>query len=53
MSMISVLAIASGLFLVCAAAVLLMRRRRIGVSGLENVSVSRQWLIEHQADDCS
>jgi hypothetical protein len=51
--MISVIVIASGLGLLCAAAVLLMRRRRVGFSGLDNVSVSRQWLIEHQADDPS
>jgi hypothetical protein len=52
--MVSVIAIASGLCLLCAAAVvLLMRRRRIGFSGLDNASVSRQWLIEHQADDRS
>ena len=51
--MVSLLVIASGLFLVCAAAVVLMRRRRPGFSGLDNASVSRQWLIEHQADDRS
>lgn len=51
--MASVIAIASGLCLLCAAAFLLMRRRRVGFSGLDNVSVSRQWLIEHQADDRS
>jgi hypothetical protein len=51
--MVSLLVIASGFFLVCAAAVVLMRRRRPGFSGLDNASVSRQWLIEHQADDHS
>lgn len=34
------------------AAIVRLRRRRIGVSGLDNVSVSRQWLLQHQSDDC-
>ena len=27
------------------------RPRDFGISYLENVSVSRQWLVQHQADD--
>ncbi|HUR33096.1 MAG TPA: hypothetical protein VM032_04825 [Vicinamibacterales bacterium] len=48
--MIGVIAIAS----VCglaAAAIMFLRRRRVGFSGLDNSSVSRQWLMEHQGDD--
>ena len=51
--MVSVITIASLLCLVFGAAVLLVRRRRMGFSGLDNVSVSRQWLMQHQADDRS
>jgi hypothetical protein len=51
--MVSVIAIASGFLLLCAAAIVLMRRRRVGFSALDNASVSRQWLAEHQADDHS
>lgn len=29
------------------------RKRAVGISYLENVSVSRQWLMQHQADDRS
>jgi hypothetical protein len=50
--MVSLIAIASGFFLLCAAAVVL-RRRRVGFRALDNASVSRQWLIEHQADEHS
>jgi hypothetical protein len=52
-SMVSVIAIASGLCLFCAAALVLTRRRRVSFSGLDNIRVSRQWLIQHQADDHS
>jgi hypothetical protein len=52
--MLSAIAIASFVFCVAfGAAVVLMRRRRVGFSSLENVSVSRQWLIQHQGDDRS
>ena len=53
--MVSVIAVVSMLFLTAAAVSLLRRgRRRNGnVSHLENVSVSRQWLMQHQADDRS
>jgi hypothetical protein len=51
--MVSVITIASLLCLALAAAVLFVWRRRIGFSGLDNISVSRQWLIQHQADDRS
>lgn len=50
-SMIGVIAIACGLGVCAAAAALLFLRRRRMYSGLENVTVSRQWLIEHQADE--
>ena len=29
------------------------RKRGVNISYLENVSVSRQWLMQHQADDRS
>lgn len=51
--MVSVITIASLFCLAFAAAVLFVWRRRIGFSGLDNISVSRQWLIQHQADDRS
>jgi hypothetical protein len=53
--MISVLAVVSMLLLTAAAAAYLLRgrRRHLPVSYLENVSVSRQWLMQHQADDRS
>jgi len=44
--------IASVLGLASLAAVLRLRRRRVGVNGLDNVSVSRQWLVQHQSDEC-
>jgi hypothetical protein len=51
--MFSLIAIASLVCLAVGAAVLIIRRRRVGFSGLDNVSVSRQWLMQHQADDRS
>lgn len=53
--MVSVIAVVSLLcFTIAAAAFLLRGRRRdITVSYLDNVSVSRQWLMQHQADDRS
>jgi hypothetical protein len=51
--MVSVITVASLLCLALGVGVLLMRRRRVGFSGLENVSVSRRWLMQHQADDRS
>lgn len=33
--------------------VIRVRRRRLGFSGLDNISVSRQWLIQHQTDERS
>jgi hypothetical protein len=51
--MVSVITIASLFCLAFAGAVLFLWRRRVGVSGLDNISVSRQWLIQHQADDRS
>lgn len=32
---------------------LLVRRRRGAFSALDHISVSRQWLMQHQADDRS
>lgn len=43
--------IASVLGLASLAAVVRLRRRRVGVNGLDNVSVSRQWLVQHQSDE--
>jgi len=51
--MFSIIGIASLLCLAIAAAVLLFRRRRVGFTGLDNATVSRQWLMEHQTDDRS
>lgn len=53
--MISVVAIVSALLLTIAAAAYFVRarRRHLSVSYLDNVSVSRQWLMQHQADDHS
>ena len=45
----SVLGLAS---LASLAAVVRLRRRRVGFNGLDNVSVSRQWLVQHQSDQC-
>ena len=53
MVMVSVIAIASLFCIAVAAAIRFVRRRRVGFSGLDNISVSRQWLIEHQTDDRS
>jgi len=33
--------------------VIRVRKRGVSISYLENVSVSRQWLMQHQADDRS
>jgi hypothetical protein len=51
--MVSVVALGSLLCLAIAAAALLFRQRRVGVNGLDNVTVSRQWLAQHRADDHS
>ena len=51
--MVSVITIASLFCLALAAAALLVLRRRTGFTGPDNISVSRQWLIQHQADDRS
>lgn len=53
--MVSILAVVSMLCLTVAAAALVLRarRRNIAVPYLENASVSRQWLMQHQSDDCS
>ena len=51
--MVSVITIASLFCFALAAAVLFVLRRRMGFSGPDNISVSRQWLIQHQADDRS
>lgn len=53
--MVSVLAVVSMLCLTIAAAAYLRRGRRrdLTVSYLDNASVSRQWLMQHQADDHS
>jgi hypothetical protein len=54
--MISVLAVVSMILLTVAAAAVFIvrgRRRDLTVSYLDNVSVSRQWLMQHQADDRS
>jgi len=51
--MVSVITITSLLCLALAAAALVIRRRRMGFSGPDNSSVSRQWLMQHQADDRS
>lgn len=44
--------IASLFSLVSLAAVVRLRRRRVSVNGLDNVSVSRRWLLQHQSEDC-
>jgi len=49
--MVSIIAIASVLCLAVAGAFVFMRRRRVGFSRLENATVSRQWLMQHQGDD--
>jgi hypothetical protein len=49
--MVSIIAIASILCLAVGGAFLLLRRRRVGFSGLDNATVSRQWLMQHQTDD--
>ena len=51
--MVSVITIASLFCLALAAAVLYARRKRMGFNGPDNISVSRQWLMHHQADDRS
>ena len=51
--MAGVITIASLSLLAIAAAIILLRKRRVGFSGLDNVSVSREWLMHHQADDHS
>lgn len=54
--MISVLAVVSMILLTVAAAAVFIvrgRRRDLNVSYLDNASVSRQWLMQHQADDHS
>jgi hypothetical protein len=51
--MVSVITIASIFCLALAAAALFVLRKRMGFSGAENISVSRQWLMQHQADDRS
>jgi len=51
--MVSVITIASLFCLALAAAALFVWRKRMGFSGPDNISVSRQWLIQHQADDRS
>jgi len=51
--MVTVITIASVFCLALAAAALLFFRRRMGFNGPDNVSVSRQWLMQHQADDRS
>jgi len=53
--MVSVITIASLFCLALAAAALLVLRRRtgFGFTGPDNISVSRQWLMQHQADDRS
>lgn len=49
--MFNLIAVASLLCLALEGGVLLLRRRRVGVDGLDNVSVSREWLIHHQTGD--
>lgn len=51
--MVSVIMISSLFCLALAAAALVVWRRRMGFSGPDSISVSRQWLIHHQADDRS
>ena len=53
MDMVSVIAIAALFCIVLAAAARFVLRRRGGFGGLDNISVSRQWLIRHQTDDRS
>ncbi|MGE3517393.1 MAG: hypothetical protein AB7J63_00430 [Vicinamibacterales bacterium] len=51
MSIIAAISMAC-LTVVAGAFALRMRRpRNFGISYLEKVSVSRQWLVQHQADD--
>lgn len=47
--MFNLIAVASLLCLAFEGGVLLLRRRRVGVDGLDNVTVSREWLTHHQA----
>jgi len=51
--MVSVITIASLFCIALAAAVLFVWRKRVGFTGPDNISVSRRWLIQHQADDRS
>jgi len=51
--MVSVITIASLFCIAVAAAALLVWRKRVGFTGLDNISVSRRWLMQHQADDRS
>lgn len=48
--MFNLIAVASLLCLALEGGVLLLRRRRVGVDGLDNVSVSREWLTQHQTN---
>jgi hypothetical protein len=51
--MVNVITISSLVCLAAGVALLVARRRRGGFKGLDNVSVSRQWLVQHQTDDRS
>ncbi len=53
--MVSVIVVVSMICFTAAAAAFLLRGRRRNAtpSYLDNVSVSRQWLMQHQADDRS
>ena len=49
--MFNLIAVASLLCLALEGGVLLLRRRRVGVDGLDNVSVSHEWLLHHRTSD--
>ena len=51
--MVSVITIASLVCFALAAAALLLWWRRMEFNGVDNISVSRRWLTQHQADDRS
>jgi len=51
--MVSVITIGSLVCFALAAVALLVLWRRMEFNGVDNTSVSRQWLMQHQADDRS
>jgi hypothetical protein len=51
--MVSVITIASLVCFALAAVALLVWWRRMEFSGVDKTTVSRQWLMQHQADDRS